>query len=273
MKKLTILILLFSISYGYSNGKYENQINDLATEVAELLENRGIQKVAVWNFVSMNADNDLISKYLSEDFSVHFTNATSTLQVFDRQYLDQILKELRLQQSGLMDPETTKEVGAFTGVEAIITGQYSILGKKIKIWIKALETESAFQIAAINGELELDKRIFPRTISKKRAQIKPDKSVKKQTSKKRKTGSLKLVNQKSVTVYVLVKKGDFEKIVLIGGDSSSEVLGLSPGIYDCEAGFENTRTPLETFQVKISPYRRSKKRFKGYRYSALSWMF
>ena len=80
MKKLMVLILVFCFSHGYSNSKYENQIKDLATDVAELLENRGIQKVAVWNFVSMNADNEIISKYLSEDFSVYLQDNV----LFDR---------------------------------------------------------------------------------------------------------------------------------------------------------------------------------------------
>ena len=273
MKRLTVIMsLLIACQFGYSGSVYDDQIKKLAVELADLVEKRGVEKVAIWNFTGMNG-SDHLSKYLLEDFSVHFTNATQTIQVFDRQHLDEILEELRLHQSGLIDPQTAKDLGTFTGVEAIITGQYTLSGKKIKLWVKAIETESAYQIAALNGQINWSKKQFPKTISKKRNEIseRGPRLEKARTSKKK--GSLKLINQKNTTLYVNVKRGDFEKKVLVGSDSSSEILALSPGIYDCEAGYENSKTAIETFQVKIRPYKRSKKKFKGFRFSAFSLMF
>lgn len=261
-KALLIFTLILCTFQAKTNSVYESKLKEMAIELSSLIERRGIEKIALWNLQPIDSSQLRISKHLSEDLSVYLTNASTSLQLFDRQFLDQVLEELRLQQSGLIDQTTAKQLGAFTCVEAIVTGQYSLLGNKLKIWVKVIETESAFQIAALKSELPWNDRSFLKTITAK----KKDRASRKAISLKRKrgVGSLFLSNKKIVSISVRIKSDVMEKTILVGGNSSSTIYDLPSGTYDCFAKIPLHKEDLESFQVKIMKSRRSRKTFKGY---------
>lgn len=159
MKNLYTILLLIITSTQTIIGQsvFDSQLQALAEKVALQIAAKGKEKVAVWHFVNTKGEITNSGKYIAEDFSVYFTNASKdAYQVMDRNHLDQILKEHKLNSEGFIDPETAKELGRLNAVDAIITGTVDILDTQLKVRVKVLDTETALQIAAEIGYLPID---------------------------------------------------------------------------------------------------------------------
>jgi len=233
MKYLIIFLLLFG-TQNLQADNYEKSLKKIAIDLAELIENRGFEKIAIWNFQAIQENEQHLSIPLTKDFSVFFTNATSTLKIYDRQHIKSLTHELKLQQSGLMDPKTAKDIGLFTGVEAIVTGNYAFHKNKVKLWIKVIETESAFQIAMKNA-------LLPKQIKKygKKENLQKKKEISPVKKKVLRNGRLKFFNRKTSHLRIVLTKDDFKKEVNVGSKSKIEVLNLPKGVYSCEIYFRS----------------------------------
>lgn len=108
-------------------------------------------------FVDQSENNDALAEYIAEEVSVYLTNNDQGFDVYDRHYLTQVLDEHKLNMSGVIDESTAKQVGEFSGADALVVGRFSILGESVKIWVKVIDTQTAMQIAADNITISLDK--------------------------------------------------------------------------------------------------------------------
>ncbi len=91
---------------------------------------------------------------MSSDFAVHFAaeveNAATNVPRFtlvNRSRLDEILRELDLQMSDLIDPDTVKRLGRIQGLDAMLTGQYSLWGKGVRVKAELIHIEDARMVA------------------------------------------------------------------------------------------------------------------------------
>lgn len=150
MKKVIfVFFVLVTVIKLNAQTTYDDALNDLARKVAQQIVQRQKHKIAVWDFVNSQGEPTRLGKYIAEDFSVTFTKVSGgAYQVMDRNHLRQLLKEHKLNAEGFIDPATAKKLGMMKAADAIITGTVDVLGKKIKIRIKVLDTETALQIAA-----------------------------------------------------------------------------------------------------------------------------
>src|SRR5688572_19759206 len=139
---------------------FDTKLQELAEKIATQISQQGKLKVAVWHFVNTQGEITDMGKFIGEDFSVYFTNSSKgRYQVMDRNHLDQILREHKLNSEGFIDPQTAKELGRINAVDAIITGTVDIFETQLKVRIKVLDTESALQISAEIGYLPVDQNI------------------------------------------------------------------------------------------------------------------
>lgn len=152
-----LTLVLISVQFLTAQTAFDAKLQELAEKVAVQIAQQGKAKVAVWDFINTQGEITNGGKFIAEDFSVYFTNASKgTYQVMDRNHLDQILKEHKLNAEGFIDPETAKELGRLKAVDAIITGTVDILDTQLKVRVKVLDTETALQIAAEIGYLPID---------------------------------------------------------------------------------------------------------------------
>lgn len=161
MKKSIFFFFTFFLSF-FSNllaQDFDFQLEKLAEGLAQRISSKGKTKVAVWGFFTENGDKTALGNYLTEDFSVHMTNFGDKFEVIDRNHLDVLLKEHKLNAEGYIDENTAKELGKIVAVDAIITGTYTVLNDIVKVRAKALDTETALQFAANMGNLALNENI------------------------------------------------------------------------------------------------------------------
>ena len=118
-----------------------------------------INTVAVGDF----EDNSIFQgKFGDLDFSlfqralIHTINAdlaeATDLKLVDRQRIEQITQELKLNQSGFVNPEQSVKCGELLGAQSFIFGQYMILSKdKVRIDARVVRTAT--------GEIVLTKQV------------------------------------------------------------------------------------------------------------------
>ena len=97
-----------------------------------ICKNAGTTRIAILPFsnksgksrygsVGENISSSIRSALLNDHAIIEFVN------IIDRQQIDQIIKEQKLSQSGLVDSETSLEIGKLLGVHQIISGEVTYL--------------------------------------------------------------------------------------------------------------------------------------------------
>lgn len=168
--KVSTIILLSSIlcqnlfGQNTSVNAYNNELKRLANEISNKIVLKGKKKVAVWDFTDVSGQVGTLGQYTAEKVSIHLTNASSNYQMIDRQHLETIRKEIRMEKEGsfkvdLNSEEGTRKLGQFLGADVIVTGKISLFGTYCDISIKVLDATTAALIIASDGEVQLDDRM------------------------------------------------------------------------------------------------------------------
>ncbi len=92
-----------------------------------------------------------VASTVAENLSTSLINADFPL--VERGQLDKALKEMKLQDSGLIDPATAQQLGKVTGCDFILVGSISDQGQFVVINARFLETATGKALAAERVEM------------------------------------------------------------------------------------------------------------------------
>lgn len=145
---LTALLLSFNMSFAY-----EQEIKSMSSSIAESITKSGKNRVAVVDFTDLQGNVTELGRFLAEELSIDLTNTARGFVLIDRTHLKTLLKEHKLSISGLVDPATAKKLGQIAGVDAIVTGSVTPLGKSVKVSCKVIATDTAMVIGASKGDI------------------------------------------------------------------------------------------------------------------------
>jgi TolB-like protein len=88
-----------------------------------------------------NADFDPLRKGLADMLITDLGNVGS-LQIVERDKLNQVLDELKLSRSKFIDPRTAQKLGKGLAAELIMTGGYVLAGETLRIDVRIIEVKS-----------------------------------------------------------------------------------------------------------------------------------
>ncbi len=120
---------------------------DNKPELKTKLDN-GFMAVMTFNLIDIPSAS--ISLNVIEDLSTRMINAD--FQLVERGQLDKALKELKIQDSALIDQATAQKLGQLTGCNYILVGSVSDRGQFIVMNARILETATGKAIAAESVE-------------------------------------------------------------------------------------------------------------------------
>jgi hypothetical protein len=117
-------------------------LEKLARKLETGLKDRPIKGVAVLSFPyhegAMSSGSTIVQERLTT-----FLVEGGKVQVVERSLLKKALEEMKLGTSGLLDPETTKELGKVLGVDAVVVGTLNDLSKrKTELNARIIQTET-----------------------------------------------------------------------------------------------------------------------------------
>lgn len=152
----SFLFLIFLSLASFAQSKFDKTLGEISSDLAVKLTKKEKKKVVVLYITDINKATTTAGKYLADVISVNIVNDTSNFQVFDRENLSGIAEANKLIAEGYIDVDKTKELGKLLSVEAIITGNYTVLDSTIKLTLKALDSGTGFVIAASMKDLPID---------------------------------------------------------------------------------------------------------------------
>lgn len=135
-----------------------NDLDKLATNLRRrmdaaptLLERLSTGQVGVMTFDLVDIGSASVATNVAEDLSTAMIN--NGFHVVERAQLDKALKELKIQGSGLVDPESAKRIGQLTGCDTILLGSISDRGQFVVINARLIDTASGRSIVAERVEM------------------------------------------------------------------------------------------------------------------------
>jgi len=150
---LATTLALVTVSPALAAGPELAAVTAEAPALLQRLERAHVGSVAVVDFTDLGGRTTELGRFLAEKLSGELANGSSDIRVIDRLNLAAVLKEHKLEASGLTDPKTLHEIGKISGVEALVTGQMTALGDRIQVTVLAIQTESAQTLASHEIEI------------------------------------------------------------------------------------------------------------------------
>lgn len=153
-------IFLGILTFGLSTRAHAQKvlsegIKDLSTQIAADASKGQKKKIAVVPFRELGGQPTVLGTYISEELVTDLFSFPN-LEIVERSLLDKVLKELKLGQSGAIDPDTAKQVGRLTGVDAIVTGTVTDLQSYLALNCRLIDAQSGRIFAAAQAKIVKD---------------------------------------------------------------------------------------------------------------------
>ncbi len=147
-------LLLFLSLPGWSAASgYEREIQSLADEMNNKIRAATKKTVAVVDMTDLNGNVTELGRFLAEELSVTLTERANGFEVVDRNRLAAILREQRLSASGLVDPQTVRQLGKIAGVEALALGSLTAFGETVHVTVKIIDVDTAKMIGSSRADV------------------------------------------------------------------------------------------------------------------------
>jgi len=105
--------------------------------------------IAIRDFEVIMGRNKEVAPYVQEDITTTLVNS-GQFNVVERLKLQSLLEELKLSQTGLINPKGARRIGKLIGADAVLTGTLAATGDLWNINLRLINVETGFIIAAFN---------------------------------------------------------------------------------------------------------------------------
>ena len=163
----------------------DDGLKDLSSQIYSLMAEGQKQKIAVIEFSDLDGRITDFGKFLSEELITRLFTSRK-FDVIERQLLNKILAEHKLNVTGLIDESTAKELGKILGVDAICSGTITDLINSVKINARLISTETGtiFAVAAVPIQMDDVIRILLNKTNTNNSQSKLSRGDNPSTNKK-----------------------------------------------------------------------------------------
>ena len=136
----------------------DNSLSDLTTQITNSITEEGKKKIAVIEFSDLEGNVTQFGKYLAEELITRLFR-TKKFEVVERQLLNKVLSEQKLGITGLIDDESAISIGKILGVDAIVSGSITDLGKSLKVNARIISTETGKVFGVAGTEIVKDETV------------------------------------------------------------------------------------------------------------------
>ena len=151
----TATTLLFLSLPLHAHQTLADGVRDLANQISATATRQAKQKIAILPFHELDGQPTILGTYLAEELVTNLVQL-GDFHVVERQLLHKVLGELKIQQTGAIDPATAKQVGQLTGVDAIVTGSITDLSTFAAVNCRLIDTTTGQVFGAARVTLAKD---------------------------------------------------------------------------------------------------------------------
>jgi len=148
--------VVFMVLPAFSQGP---AVNTLSSGLSDIANRSGRKTIAVVDFTDLQGCVTELGRYMAEDVSVALVNNAKGFDVIDRTNLRVLMQEHKLASTGIIDPETARQLGKVAGVDALVTGTIAPLSDSVHVSAKVLDTETAKMLGGITADIPRTKTV------------------------------------------------------------------------------------------------------------------
>jgi len=130
-------------------------LEDLSKQISNGMSEKQKRKIAVIEFSDLDGKSTEFGKFLSEELITRLF-LTRKCDVVERQLLNKVLQEHKLNLSGIIDQSSAKKLGNLLGVDSICSGTVADLIDGIKINARVISTETGAVFAVASTQIKKD---------------------------------------------------------------------------------------------------------------------
>jgi TolB-like protein len=157
MRRVAALMLFFN-SVAITSLSTAQQLDSVASTFSAKLRMTS-KAIAVVDFTDLQGEVTELGRYLAEELSVALAGGAQGFTVIDRTHLKAILQEHKLASTGVIDPQTARQLGKVAGVDTLVTGTLTPFGDSVRLSVKALDTQTAAMRAAMTSDIPRTKAV------------------------------------------------------------------------------------------------------------------
>jgi len=154
MKHAILLLILLTASQVFAQKTLTDGIEDLAQQIAERAKTAHVHRVAVMPFPDLHHAQNDIGAYIAEQLTTSL--AIQQVDVAERSLLDRVLAELKLQQTGAIDPATAQRIGKLAGADAIVIGTITEFPTTLNVTCRVIATATGSVITGASTRITID---------------------------------------------------------------------------------------------------------------------
>ncbi|MBI5756290.1 MAG: PEGA domain-containing protein [Nitrospirae bacterium] len=136
----------------------QDGLSTLSQQLMKKKTNIGNRKIAVTDLKPLYGEMGNLGAFIAEELTSLL--ARQGVRLLERRLIDESLKELRLNQSDLVDPMSAKRFGRFTGTELLLLGSMTEFEKTVKINARLVDIETVDVVSTGEVLIRKDKQIF-----------------------------------------------------------------------------------------------------------------
>jgi TolB-like protein len=148
----TLTVTWFLISAGFLANAQDKELAELAGNLrTQIVAAAKIKVVAFWEIRNSDGFCPDFSNHLVDELGVLLTQNAPGFRVVTRTRLDQLLQERRLTYA--TNFENLREVGKFSGADAIVAGSFQVLSSSIRLVLQVLNVGDASIVTGATANL------------------------------------------------------------------------------------------------------------------------
>lgn len=133
-------------------------LSALSQQLMRKRSNIGKRKIAVTGLQPLYGEMGNMGSFIAEELTSLLVRQGAKL--LERRLIDEALRELRLNQSDLVDSRSAKRFGRFTGAELLLLGSMTEFEKTIKINARLVDIETLDVVSTGEVLISKDRQIF-----------------------------------------------------------------------------------------------------------------
>ena len=144
-----LLVAQTSLSSAEVSGTVELGLAQLADTIVKKSSAADLTRIAVLPFPNADGTCSVLSTYVVDELILSlFSVPNSKLEIVERSQLESLLAEMKIGESGLLNPETTKKLGNLSGVGALTMGTITVIGDTVRLNARLVATDTGRTISA-----------------------------------------------------------------------------------------------------------------------------
>ena len=155
-------LVVFTVRASAGQGSLDQRVGELSQQIAREMSENQKKTIAVVEFVDLKGNTTDFGRFLAEELITRLYQVKK-FKVIERQLLNKVIAEQKLSLTGIVDPDSARQLGRILNVDAIAAGTITDLAQSLRVNARLISTETGEIFAVASTEVFKDDSVIKLT--------------------------------------------------------------------------------------------------------------